>query len=300
MICSSVIRTKLLSDLTDFQEFPVIFADGANSELVPFDQDVTMSQKFSHNAKFEQLYIPGHARLDFVSKNGDVTYIQGPQMIVKLEAFMLFWNSGERFTWDTVQSYKVTRVKPWLLYLHDLVSHKGSLYVEQMELDTDKLFETLCPNADYRCECFNTHQAFAKQHPETPVYVNLLNPNCHPQNDYIHSKSLIGTNAEQCKEMLNSMLTNKTLLPWEHGGQQFWECGNQKYPTMIIADRTKRLDDHGDKVIERQEMPPTSLPEYFVFVLLTFVLFIFICAVFALLRWRRNRRDNAYVLHVGK
>jgi hypothetical protein len=272
-------------------EFPLILYKNTNyigtPELI-FDLENKMTQN-----DVKSLYVPGHLRLDIFSNNGKKTCIYGPVSIPNLHALMLFWDDGTRAEFsDDLSNSQVSHIVPkrimsWEMYLHNLLSKQRDLIVNEkiIEIDKDTFFQQICTNGStqYKCDCFNSYLELSSKHPNMDLYIDLLNPKCQPTQQYIHSKSLIASNAKNrehlCVSMFNQMITQKTLKPWEFGGPEYFICDSKYYNNVIIPDKNKRFDDENDKLIELAEMPSNTGFMYFLLILLFF--FIVYMVVFA-------------------
>jgi hypothetical protein len=227
----------------------------------------------------KSLYVPGHLRLALYSNNGNKCNINGPASISNLHALMLFWDDGTRVQISQIAHIVPKRTLSWNLYLHNILSKKQNLTVNEkiINFDFDAFFSEICSSSlasQYKCDCFNSYLEFSSLHSNTNVYIDLLNPKCQPTKQYTHSQSLVATDVKNreilCVSMLNSMITHKTLKPWEHGGPEYFICDSKYYSNMLIEDKTKRFDDEQDKLIELEEMGFNNGFIYFLFILLFF------------------------------
>jgi hypothetical protein len=260
-------------------EFPIILYKETNYMGTPeliFELENTIIDN-----DIKSFYVPGHLRLTLYSHNSNKCNINGPASIPNLHALMLFWDNGNRVEFSQVSQIVPKRILSWNLYLHNILSKKQDLTLNEkpIKFDSDAFFSTICSSSlasQYKCDCFNSYLELSSLYSNTNVYIDLLNANCQPTKQYTHSQSLIATDAKDreklCISMLNSMITHNTLKPWEHGGPEYFICDSKYYSNMLIEDKTKRFDDEQDKLIELEEMGSNAAFIYFLFILLFFFL----------------------------
>ncbi len=256
-------------------EFPIILYQYTNyigNPRLIFDFDSKII-----NNDIKSLYIPPHLKLDLYSHHGNKCTIYGAS-IPNLQALMLFWDDGTRLDFSQVSYIIPKQTSSWKLYLHNLLSKKQNLLVNDkiIQFDKDEFFSNICTTSphQYKCDCFNTFVDLSLKHPNMDLFIDLLNPKCQPRLHYTHSKSLIASNTKNreqlCISMFNNMIHNNTLKPWELGGPEYFSCDSHYYTNVLIPDKTKRFDDEQDKLIESQEMPSNIGFIYFLLILLFF------------------------------
>ncbi len=270
------------------REFPVIVFTARDYQSSP----IFVEQTFI--GTWLSIYVPGHVKVQIVSKSSKIAWLHGPSIIPNINALLLFWDDRTRIDSSDIQEITVVKQLEWNLYLHNLVSRKQELRVGDhvIEFDRDAFFNKICfdyrysnPNgrpADvgYHCDCFNDFLSFSHAHPATAAHVDLLNPKCQPAKHYMHSLAPTIGSADPdtvCLSMLNSMLKNKTLQVWEEGGEEYFECNNKYLSNILIPDRNKRFDDPLDKMLEAQENQAVPLWLIYLVLVIAFVLLMCCC-----------------------
>jgi hypothetical protein len=257
--------------------------------FINFEGDpMTIKSEKDVNFNIESLIIPGHLNLKLTSNLDKFAIINGPAQVIKLNALVVFWNDGTRIDMKEILKVYPIYKESWNSFLYKKIN-------KDKQGNHDLIFNELCK--DFDCECFNSYQSFTLQHPNTNVYIDLLNPRCDPQRNYKHSKSLVSSKTDDkdllCIQMFNSMIQHKTLLPWEQGGPEWFVCNHKQYSNVLIPDKNKRFDDVEDKKLEAMEMS-TNINIFIYLLFSLFILLLVYILIYFLKKCEGMRRNNFF------
>jgi len=307
-MCDQVIFPILSGLAKSHSEFPYLFFDGVDCTGSKFPPEGEFPQwgvdlDLNNLTKIASIYVPPHAIVDIKSVDGCDLVFKGPATIPRLDSYLQKWHNadgspclpghvlcgkkpnfslkGEK---KEIANVHVKRKKQWDEYLHDTASSKKDLHHngKKIEVDWDSLFHRLCPSSKYHCECFDSFKKFAAEHPDATekAFVNNLSNSCDPDQHYMHSKSMVGTQSEtECVELFKETIRKKSFNTTDDQVHVVSiMCGGKLYSNADDNGDENQLlfDPKGDAKSEEEESLVTSSKCSSVFIYVLIGLFVFL------------------------